>query len=529
MTKYIYSYIFFVTFFISFLFYGIYPDEVSIQATLSDFSLSSPFKNGLHPSCLETLHQKVPLILYPSAITFSIFNFIDNIYFFRIFTIILLMFFLLMQRKILEKITHKNISLISYALIVLIFLSGPRSLVLGIFRPEILVLLFISFLIILSYKKKISFFNKILAILMFQLCIYIHPLVIFFLPILVYILRKNMFFIVFIVISCISSLVLFKDHFFSCSDVIISSLNASFNINPLTLFSNPQLFFRDFIANNNLSKYIDITNNLIFRDTYNSVNYLPRFNTNYIHFKIYNLFSISLFIGTFIITFVFTIINTFNLLYSNSYRYLITRSTPDLIFYFLSLGSFSHFFLNKTNTFYNSQFWYILFLYTSAYYIFNNSLIISYFGSLKNNLTINKFINMRKKIIFITALILHVILIDYFIHIAQFTGPTVSFKFKNIYSSDYLDDVKSYYLKNYYSNKEYILVDDFTFFLFKKYISHPILITYYSIGDMSISNLNNKIKLSIARCSYINLSHSDINSIEIPGPYGINNICFKEL
>jgi hypothetical protein len=172
--------------------------------------------------------------------------------------------------------------------------------------------------------------------------------------------------------------------------------------------------------------------------------------------------------------------------------------------------------LNKTNSFYAVNFWY---------------LILTFFLLVRISKINNpKFLNLKNSILIIIPSIIFGLTVN--IIIAERTwshnGPNLNLFNNTYYNASYRTKVVNKFLECCGDlPKDSYVVDDASYFILKKEIKYPTPITYAGIfGDDEAVYSYRKIKYIITRCDALN--KYEFKGDMVDGGYGNMNICFKK-
>ncbi|NBX76107.1 MAG: hypothetical protein EBQ92_06095 [Proteobacteria bacterium] len=299
--------------------FPMYPDEVAYKMFLGRFFQNGWLKQTVTPYCESSFLQPVHWSLLPAAFFWSWVSFPGH-GFWSYRWIPLLMFvgiiFLILRLK-----KDTSSFLLPESLLKISF--GPIVFGLIIFRPEIVILfsaiLLYSIFIGLIKTEKISqvICYALLAFLLYDLVIYVHPKAIYTFPLLLFTfgiaiekLKKRQIkiassFIGLALISVItfSAIRLHSSQFLYCPEVpsISKKMNTTQSVNLIDIIDKPLKFvseFRQALSRNSWKKFTD---QMVFRNAY-EIGFLPSTPTSPT-VKILNI----IFILTFVLTFFETI------------------------------------------------------------------------------------------------------------------------------------------------------------------------------------------------------------------------------
>lgn len=480
--------------------YGIYPDEVAVQLWSTRFLEDFPYRSGVHPQCIDTFLARIPYVLYPSAFSLSIFSFIHDTRIHRgVMALILMGLIYLMYRIFKSK--SKN-GLFFFIVYIFLILSGTKLFSLVILRPEI----FVSILILYGYyvvSKDINIFNELFILLIYLICIYIHPFSIYFLPAVLVVVRRNISIIIISLVATFYSYRLWDLQLFNCDDINVIKFNTNFNINPVEILRSPINHLDEILNNIDINRIKEVLNRITINKIYsNSSNYLPGFESSHL-FNLSNGISVCAFLISLIYSLGYIIYNIIFFKKINKNSLYLT-----LIF----LGVITHLILNKTNSFYAVNFWYIVLTFLTFVEVSRNVKNIHYY---KTNIII----------IVLFGLIVN---LQIFRYTWDHLGPNLNL-FKNTYYS------ASYRLMvlNKFSeccsnlSKDSFVVDDASYFILKNKIKYPVPITYANIFNTSeLVYQKRHVKYIIARCDALKQYKNNVEIVD--GGYGDLNICLKK-
>ena len=485
-------------FLLPFVTYGIYPDEVANQIWVTRFLEDAPFRSSVLPQCSNTFISKIPIFLYPAAFILSPISWISDIYIFRAFTSLLLLILLILVFKIFVKESRDG----KLVFIIYLFgiLSGSKLFSLVIFRPETTVCLLIiyGYFIILFNK---GYLFKTSYVLLYSIAVYMHPFSIFFLPAALLVLRRNYFYLAFVLGSTYFGIQLWNHQMFECDYREMVNLLKNFNISIFDLFNDPRDTLLRIYENIGLERLQDIYEKLLINSDYkNSAYYLPGFTSIFI-LSISNILSLMFFAISILYGIIFIIISLIK----------IRNTNPKKLYAFLIfIGVFCHIILNKTNAFYAVSFWYfVLTFFACLGFIWLLRFRIKGNGILKYTAWFSIVFGISVSLILINKTWDHI-------------GPNINLAHSH-YDSHYRTLVVKKFeecCKNLPSNS--FAIDDASYFILKKYIQYPVPVTYAKIFGISAQIYRDKnIKYLITRCG--NLRGS---KFIVEGGYGDSNICF---
>lgn len=500
-----------VVFLSPFLTYGIYPDEVAVQIWTTRLWQDGPLRAGVHPQCASSFAAPIPMVLYVPAFFLSFFSFIEDIRIHRAFTSLLLIFFLYLVYRLLVQNckSYKNVLFLFFILLGIGF-SGTKLFSLVILRPEIFAVILILFGALVINSK--SFFVKTAYVVFYSITIYMHPFAVYFLPAVMVVLKERFLLTGFGIFASYSAFQLWRYQLFKCSDQKIVKLNNSYNINPLTFLDDPIEFFRDVIDNLSVDRVFTVVNRLTINSNYEkSANYLPSFNESNPIFMVSNGLTLTFFVASLIYA-----------IYFVTHFFLNVKSSDREGWYYslVLVGVLVHMILNKTNSFYAVNFWYVI-------------LVSILFISLSKVKSLMETLSMRMVFIAASSAATFGIATNIFILAESYghIGPNLTLLDKVYYSSSYRNLVLSKLrtcCDKYSSNS--VVIDDATYFIMKNNIILPVPITYAAVSgnEEDVYRLRG-VKYVIARCDAIYGKFGRAEVQEVEGGFGSSNVCIKKL